>query len=168
MKYTKAQIGYHWATVLLVLIMAATGMAYRMELADDGAMLIHQLTGQILIVALALRIIGRIAQRPAPAPQNHSRVEIIAASAMHTALYLTLIAFVFTGYIGASAELDNALIVPANLGFARSDTGEWLLEIHYLLKWVLLVLVGGHIAAALKHHFWNRDSTLSNMSLKAR
>ena len=166
MRYNKAQIRYHWASVLLILIMAVTGMAYRVELADDGAMLIHQLTGQVLIVLLVVRIISRLAKRPAPNP--HRSIVTLAASAMHIALYLTLIAFVVTGYIGASAELDNALIAPVSLSFSRSDTGEWLLEIHYLMKWVLLVLVGGHIAAALKHHFWNRDSTLTDMSLKAR
>lgn len=168
MKYTTAQIGFHWLTTALVLIMFATGFAYLYEIGDATVMQVHQIAGQLMIFVLVIRIITRFTHSPRPAETIHPRLQQIAAKIVHLCLYLTLITFVITGYVSASAETNNALLMPVNLGFARSDTGEWLLEMHYKLKWVLLALVGLHIAAALKHHFWDRDQTLSHMSFANR
>lgn len=164
MKYTNTQITFHWVTFGLVMLMAATGMAYFYEVGGNTPMMIHQIAGQALIVVLALRLATRLI-RPAPANlQDHAGWERALAGLIHVALYGTLIVFVVTGYISASGLDNPRLIAPVSKAFAWSDTGEWLLEVHYATKWVLLGLVGLHVLGALKHHLWDKDTTLSNMT----
>jgi len=162
-RYSPTQMALHWATFALILIMVSTGLAYSYELADSGAMTLHQLAGQTLIVVLVLRLITRLRRGAPPAPTAHARWERTLASTVHIGLYLVMIAFVATGYVAASGETDNALIAPLSLAFARSDLGESLLETHYALKWALITLFTLHLAGALKHALLDRDSTLSRM-----
>lgn len=168
MRYSRPQILYHWLSAGLIVIMVGTGMAYSYDLADDGAMMVHQIAGQSLIVVLVIRLITRFLRPPHPVETAHHKVEKILSQLVHLGLYLVMIAFVVTGYISASAETDSALIAPVSLAFARSDMGEMILEVHFLLKWALLALVALHIAGALKHHFWDKDATLSQMTFSAK
>lgn len=164
MKYAPIQIVFHWLTAGLLVAMAASGMAYSYELIGDGVLVFHQWAGQILIVLLAARIATRLLRRSPTAVTSHAKWEQLLASVTHLALYLCLIAYVATGYVSASALGDTSLLVPANIGFARSDMGEQLLELHFALKWVLLGLVALHLFGVLKHALWDRDTTLSNMT----
>ncbi|MEO0677361.1 MAG: cytochrome b/b6 domain-containing protein [Pseudomonadota bacterium] len=160
--FSRAQIAFHWVTAALVLLMAATGMMYFLEIADGPAMQVHQITGQILILVLAGRLLTRALSR-VPSHPHHAAWERALAGAVQVALYLALITAAVTGHVSASAFSSNALIFPVDIGFARSDTGERLLEIHYLMKWVFLGLISLHVGGALKHHFLDRDDTLRHM-----
>ena len=164
MKYSNAQVAYHWLSFMLVMVMVGTGLGYSYDMFGDGAMRVHQISGQILIVLLVTRIATRLARRTPDIPKTHSMWERMLATAVQLALYWVLIAFVVTGYVSASAEQSNALLMPVSLAFALSDTGEQLLEIHYMLKWVLLGLIGLHVAGALKHLIIDRDDTFSQMT----
>ncbi|MEO0487021.1 MAG: cytochrome b/b6 domain-containing protein [Pseudomonadota bacterium] len=168
MSYSTPQVLYHWLTAALLVVMAGTGLAYSYELADAGAMRVHQIAGQGLIVVLVLRLATRLIRGAPPGSSAHAGWERRLAHLVHIGLYATLFAFVVTGYVSASAESRNALLAPVGLAFARSDTGELLLEIHYLLKWVLLAFFALHLGGALKHHFIDRDGTLSRMSLSRK
>ncbi|MEO1239249.1 MAG: cytochrome b/b6 domain-containing protein [Pseudomonadota bacterium] len=163
MQYAHSHIIFHWLTALLVLGLVASGLAYSFELADKGALNAHQIMGQALIVVVALRILTRVVKRPAKADTGHAGWERALAGAVHLGLYALLIAFIVTGYVSASALSNNMLLFPGDLAFARSDTGEVLLEVHYALKWVLLALFGLHFAGAMKHALIDRDNTLSSM-----
>lgn len=164
MKYSNAQVAYHWLTALLILLMLGTGFAYRFELADKAALTAHQIAGQLLIFVLALRLITRMTRRKGTDTAEHALWEQVLASTVHIGLYASTIAFVVTGYVSASALTNNSLIAPVDIAFARSDTGEILLEIHYLLKWVLLGFFALHFAGAMKHLIIDRDGSFSNMT----
>ena len=43
------------------------------------------------------------------------------------------------------------------------ELGGDLQELHEALNWLLFVLISGHIAAALKHHWIDRDDILTRM-----
>lgn len=163
-KFSNAQIAYHWISFVLILIMFGSGLAYSYDLVGDGGMRVHQIAGQVLIVVLVIRIATRLARRAPPAPNAHPMWERLLAGVVQLALYGVLIAFVVTGYVSASAETSNALIAPVSLAFALSDTGEQFLDLHYMLKWVLLGLIGLHVAGALKHLIIDRDDTFSQMT----
>ena len=142
--------------------MIASGMAYSYELADSGVLRLHQVAGQALIVVLAWRLLAKMRQ-PRSVPHPHTGWERVLAHTVHFGLYLTLIAFVVTGYVSASALREPALLWPVGKAFALSDTGEQLLDLHYMLKWVLLGLFSFHILGVLKHALIDKDTTLSNM-----
>ncbi len=86
----------------------------------------------------------------------------------HLGLYTALITMTVTGYVAASALGQTALALPVSQSFARSDIGEALLLTHLALKWVLLALVGLHLAGVLKHALQDRDGTLSRMTSQPR
>ncbi|MEL6549735.1 MAG: cytochrome b/b6 domain-containing protein [Pseudomonadota bacterium] len=160
--FTRAQIAFHWATALLVVLMAVTGMMYFLEIADGAAIRAHQVAGQVLIVILAARLIVKL-RAPARGASDHAVWEKALAGAVQVALYFALITAAVTGYVSASAFANSALLLPVDIGFARSDAGARFLTVHYAMKWVFLGLVGLHVAGALKHHFIDRDATLRHM-----
>ena len=163
MRYTHSHITFHWLTALLVLGLVASGHANSFEQADKGALNAHQLMGQALIIVVTLRILTRVVKRPAKAALVHAGWVRALASAVQLCLFCLLIAVFVTGDESASDLSNNMLLIPGDLAFARSDTGEVLLEVHYALKWALLALFGLHFAGAMKHTLIDRDGTLSAM-----
>jgi len=168
MKYSKAQVLYHWLSVAIILVMVLSGLAYTYDWVDTGSMGVHQLAGQAFIALLVVRIAARLIRPVKKETARHSRLEDIAARIVHGGLYVCMTAYVVTGYIAASGLRDPMLVAAVDQGFARSDTGELFLEAHFALKWVLLALFSLHIVAVLKHRFWDKDTTNSNMTLNLR
>ncbi|WP_420860955.1 cytochrome b [Algirhabdus cladophorae] len=165
MKYSFAQKTYHLLTATLIVIMAFTGMAYSNKWLDASTIVYHQYAGQALLIVLVLRVATKFARKsPVARP---SGIEHLLASGVHLALYGVLIAYVTTGYVSASGLRTPALLFPVDMGFARSDMGETLLEIHFLLKWVLMAVLGLHIAGALKHLVLNKPNDLVHMSFSS-
>lgn len=87
---------------------------------------------------------------------------------VHAMLYLIIIIYLISGYVSASALINNVLVIPVDLRFARSDTGEAILDIHYLMKWVLLAAASLHIAGALRHLVWTKDDVFSRITFPKR
>lgn len=160
--YSGTQKALHWITAALVVILAGSGMANFYDVGGDFPMTAHQIGGQLLLVVLLLRIVTRV-KRPVAVKAGHRRWENGAATLMHGAMYLVMAAYVATGYVAASAFSDPELLMPVDRAFARSDIGDWLLEAHYSLKWVLLAMVSLHVLAVIKHGVFDRDATFSRM-----
>lgn len=119
-------------------------------------------------LTLALIVIARIAWRfisPPPQPlATHTPVEVRGAKAAHLLLYLLLLVTFISGYLittadGRPIEVFGWFSVPATLTGVENqeDIAGW---IHWIAACVLLGLAGLHAAAALKHHFIDRDRTL--------
>ncbi|MFQ6550244.1 cytochrome b [Aestuariibius sp. 2305UL40-4] len=167
-RYTPLQITLHWLTAALLVALVGSGLAYSADLAERAAIWVHQVSGQILILVVALRFVVRFFASPLPADPDHAVWERRLAAFTHLGLYVTLIAMAATGYVAASALGHTALALPVSQSFARSDAGEALLFAHFALKWVLLALVGLHLAGVLKHALQGRDGTLSRMTFQPR
>ena len=166
MAYKTVQKVYHWLTALLVLGLLCSGLAYSFELADRSIIQSHQIVGQVLIVLVALRLITRF-RYPPREPEAHAPWERALANGVHILLYVLLIVFLVSGYVSASALREPMLLFPLDQGFARSETGELILEVHFASKWALLVLFGLHFAGTLKHAIIDRDGSFSRMWFSA-
>ena len=82
-------------------------------------------------------------------------------------LYALMIAVPLSGWLMSSAKgfqtvWFGVLPIPDLIGKDR-ELGKQLATVHALLNYSMLVLVATHIAAALKHHFIDRDSVLRRM-----
>lgn len=163
MTYTRLQILLHWISAILVLTLAFSGLSYTYDLGDWDALSTHQFVGQVFILFLLLRIVVRFGRKPSQPNATETDWQTRLAKTVHIALYVCLICFAITGYVSASALSNSDLLFPLDRSFARSDIGDILLEIHYALKWVLLVLLCLHLAGALKQVFWGRTQSVSNM-----
>jgi len=163
---------FHWVTAALVLAMIVLGVwityfepkdeAFKFLLYD-----IHESTGVVLFVLVALRLLRRLANPPAPLPRNIPGIFRFAAHANHAGLYALLLIQPVLGFLATNAwgfPLKWARLVPI-----PSPIGEdkaWA-EVFSALHWwgaVLLVLmIGAHIGGALYHGVIRRDGVLQRM-----
>ncbi|MDE2513554.1 MAG: cytochrome b/b6 domain-containing protein, partial [Alphaproteobacteria bacterium] len=102
-----------------------------------------------------------------PAPEPGPRWQIAAAEAAHVLLYLLVFALLLSGWANAVAHnwtitlfwtVTVPAVLPAGAAWVRTVG-----ELHSTIVWVLLGLVGLHVAAALGHHFILGDNVLRRM-----
>lgn len=91
----------------------------------------------------------------------------IGAKFGHGFLYLALFAVMIAGYLISTADgvgipVFGLFEVPA-LVSGLPDQADTAGVIHLWLAWALVIFSGLHALAALKHHFIDRDATLTRM-----
>jgi cytochrome b561 len=96
-----------------------------------------------------------------------NRREKIAAKAAHRILFALMFLLPLSGYVistsdGKAIAVIGALKMPAL--FAVSDeVREAAVLLHYWLAYFALALAAAHAAAALKHHFADKNAVLRRM-----
>lgn len=128
---------------------------------------IHKGIGILLLLAMLLRLAWRWISPPPPPLASYSALTRRGAGLVHGLLYLGLFALMLSGYLISTADgrpisVFGWFSVPATLSGlpGQEDIAG---RVHYWLAWGLVVLAGLHALAALKHHFIDRDATLSRM-----
>lgn len=131
----------------------------------------HKSVGLMILVLTVLRILWRVMHTSPSLPADMPRWEQIAAKATQGILYLMMVAIPLTGWAIASTSssgiptmwfgLFEVPMLP--LGNAE-DTHELAEEAHELLGNITILLLLLHVAAALKHHFWDRNDVLKSMT----
>ncbi len=91
----------------------------------------------------------------------------IGAAFGHGFLYLGLFAVMIAGYLISTADgvgipVFGLFEIPAVVS-GLPDQADNAGVVHLYLAWVLVVFAGLHGVAALKHHFIDRDATLTRM-----
>lgn len=172
-RYSRASILFHWATV--VLIAASFASIESRVLFERGTALrtgvkeLHYVLGVVILLMTLARLthrLGRAQQVPPIAPALPKGQAALGA-AMHWVLYGVLLALPVMGWLTVSALGDPmpvgfGLELPALIA-PNAALGEWLEGQHSLLGDTLYILIGGHAAAALYHHYLRRDTTLLRM-----
>ena len=119
-----------------------------------------------MILAFA-RLVWRATHRPPGLPPAMSPLARLAAGGLHLALYGLMLAIPLTGWLMSSAKgfqtvYFGVLPLPDLLGKDK-DLGELLELVHRWLNYSMMAVVAAHAAAALKHHFVDRDDVLRRM-----
>jgi cytochrome b561 len=133
-------------------------------MADRGQLMgIHKATGVIVFCLVALRLIARLAIG-VPEPVATSPIVGLLAKAAHGLLYVALIVmpasgFLMSMYAGRGVDL---LGIPP-LFEKNVELAQQFGAIHGLTMNVILLLVLLHAAAALWHHYVQKDETLGRM-----
>jgi cytochrome b561 len=127
---------------------------------------LHRSIGVLLVFAWVLRLAWRI-KAVSPQPLAQQRLVIGLAKLMHGLLYLLIPLTGLAGYListadGRGVEVFQWFTVPATL--TRIENQEDLAgEVHWYLALTLVSGASLHALAALKHHFIDKDSTLTRM-----
>lgn len=159
----------HWLIALLILAAFPLGLyMHDLPLSPEKLRLYsyHKWIGMTVLLLFLPRLVWRFVRQPPPllpAPIWQLRV----AEATHWLLYLLMAAVPVSGWLMSSAKgfqlvYLGLLPIPDLIGKDKA-LAETLAAVHSSLAWVLIVLIGIHIAAALKHHFIDRDTTLRRM-----
>ncbi|MGE4062129.1 MAG: cytochrome b [Rhodospirillaceae bacterium] len=161
---------FHWLTALAVVTAIVLGFA--MVSAQPGPRQnqlydLHRSFGALILALTGARLLWRLFSPPPRLVPGMPKWQKTAATAMHRLLYVILIAMPLLGWAGTSAFPATitvfGLFELPPLVAPNRELSTILLGIHWRLAWLLCVLIAGHIAAALYHHFVVRDETLRRM-----
>ena len=175
----------HWGTALLFLAAYCT-VYYRRWFTEDKtpenwtSLQLHLSIGVTLAVLVILRIVWWLYDRK-PNPEPGSKLEHLAAEAGHYALYAVMIIMPITGYLGTGAPTEFFFLfdipkfeetvlfkdlIEQGLGIPFTEFEKPMDLIHKDIggAWLVWILIVGHAAAALYHHFVKRDRTLIKMT----
>ena len=163
-------IALHWLTFLLVLGMATAGLL--MVEMDPSPLKVqvyalHKSFGLTVLALTAVRLLWRLGGgTPSPAPGTPGWQHRLA-SATHGALYALLLAVPLSGWwfnsaAGFPLRWFGLLKLPKLTSFDL-QLKALARETHETLFYLLASLVAVHAAAALWHHYRQRDRTLLRM-----
>jgi cytochrome b561 len=167
-RFGLVSIFLHWLMAVVVLGLFALGW-YMVDLTYYDSLyntlpFIHQSIGTLVALIFLFRIVW-IRVSPVPGPlQGNSRFEIITSRLMHSVLYFLIALIVLSGYListadGSGIDVFDLFEVPATVtGIPQQEDIAGL--IHEYLAYILIGLVLVHAAAALKHHYVDRDNSL--------
>lgn len=160
-RYNAGARTLHWTIAVLILANLASGLLH-------VAIPVHKAIGLTVLVLSLARLALRRTWKAPPYPASMSRAEVGAAHGVHAVLYLFMIAMPLTGWIIASAGKYPltwfGLFAWPKLAVVKGSAVEGIgHQFHEFGGWLLLALVAGHIAAALRHHFVLKDRVLRRM-----
>ncbi|WP_018410360.1 cytochrome b [Methyloversatilis thermotolerans] len=170
MHYTKTAISLHWLVALMLFGMFAFGL-YMVELPLSPQKLkyysYHKWAGVTVFLLVLVRLAWRIAHRPPELPAGMNPLQIRLAKGGHHLLYLLMVLAPLSGWLMSSAKGFQTVwfgVLPLPDLLPKDEAlGEALLWVHRVLNWFFMLVVAGHVIAALKHQFVDRDGLMSRM-----
>ncbi len=154
-RYHPLSVALHWLTVLLIF-----GAGFLSEEGGRSPINIHMIIGSMLLIVLLIRIVVRFAtKQPAQADTGNALLNKLG-ELMHYGLYLA--AFFILGMGALIANKRNLFAVAMGSGSVAGRAGS-LGEIHQLGWFLVILLVLGHVGAALYHQFILKDNLFSRM-----
>lgn len=193
-RYTKVAIILHWLIALAIFFMIGLGwymtdlpkegpkqMAFDLfdwgvftwQLSEPGSARmfyfnLHKSVGLSLFLLILFRIYWRITHKPPAMLGSYQTWERKLATGTHHFLYLLMIAIPLTGLLMSlnSKFGVNWFGLHVFDGGDNKDLRHTYEELHELGANLMIVMLVVHVAGALKHHFLDKDDTMSRMSLK--
>jgi cytochrome b561 len=160
----------HWTIVALIILQFV--LAERAE--DAGSLLqkakiltTHKSVGMTIFMLAAIRLLWRLANPTPAALPSEKNWQRRLANIVHWALYALILITPLAGWLMSSAKNYSVswfgLFTFPNLVAPDETRFDQLKELHEVLAFSILNLALLHIAAALKHHFYDKDNVLRRM-----
>jgi cytochrome b561 len=160
----------HWLTAGLMLSVFV--LAFSIDLATSRAshnvfLQLHRSVGLTIWLVTLVRLAWRHFAKYPDWPSDMSQTMRVAAMASEYALYALLLAQPLLGILQTNAHGDHVNLffigqLPALIEKNRA-LAQQLLTVHKAVGFSLLGLIALHVSAAIFHHFWRRDDTLTAM-----
>ena len=179
--YNKGAIIFHWVIAVLIISMLVGGKV--MDNLPNGSLKFelfqwHKSFGILILLLSVGRLVWRLTH-PVPAlPEGMKDWEKKVAKLTHGLFYGLMLAIPIAGWLTVSASpigiktvLFKFIPWPHVPGVPQSEQLAGIFsETHEIMAMGIFVLLVLHIGAALKHHFKDKDDTLTRMipSLKRK
>ena len=173
-RYTPFAIALHWLLGLAILGMVGVGV-YMVELPVSPLRLQlynwHKWAGVSFLALSVLRLLWRATHRPPALPHAIAQAMTTWQTRLHHAthqlLYVLFFAVPLIGWAYSSAAgfpiVWFGQIPLPDLLAPDKALAEMIKPLHQLSAFALVGLASVHIAAALKHHWFDRDGLLARM-----
>ena len=179
--YTTTAKWFHWISAILVFFQLSSGIWMTQAIQNitlrSSAWKMYQNHKSIGILLLLLTII-RIFWRIKNPPPDHKKWlqdwEAKAANIAHKALYTLLLLTPLLGWLMVSSsplKIPTILLnwldwphIPIPEKIDSLSIYQWSKTTHQVSGIVLGIIVGIHLTAALKHHFYDKNSILKSMT----
>jgi len=161
----------HWLIAIAIIGMLALGLFFEFGglAREDKRWLVdlHKSVGVLVLIYGVWRVLWRVIQGfPKSDDNTMPQWQEIASKIVHWALLAGILIMPISGVVanifnGRSIAVFNWFSIPAQaeIGWLGSVAG----YAHKYVGFTLAFIVAIHIAAALKHHFVDRDSVLIRM-----
>lgn len=168
--YGIISIFLHWLMAVLVIALLALGL-YMTEISISALKLKlfgwHKEFGILVFMLAIARLVWRVANITPQLPSSIPPWQKFAARGMHWAFYgfmllLPLSGWFLTSAAGLPVSFFGLFVLPDFIS-AHENLRLLFTEIHEWLGYGLIAAICAHVAAALKHHFINKDDTLRRM-----
>jgi cytochrome b561 len=169
-RYGIVAITLHWLIAVIVICMLCVGL-YMVTLKagpfKNDLFGYHKEFGLLVLMLAALRIGWRLANITPGYPEQIPVWQRFLAHSVHWLLYGFLLAMPITGYLvscawGHSPSFFGLFVVPPLIA-PNESLAHLFGTIHQWLAYSLIVLICGHVGAALEHHFVEGDNILRRM-----
>ncbi len=168
-RYSSVAILLHWLIAIGVIAnWRIAEAAEHLPEAERGAVMgWHFAFGMSILVLTVLRLIWRLIHRPPPLQASLARWEVLLAKSVHGIFYVLLIGLPLGGWIGMSGygfpvNMFGIVWPVLPVGFGE-ETGHEILEVHATIGSIMILLVGLHILAVLKHTFYDKTGNIFRM-----
>jgi len=169
-RYRPATIWLHWLAALLIIAMAVAGKVMTdLDISPQKAFVYrtHAFTGLAVLILTLVRIVVILRQgKPAPDPRWPAWM-VFASHATHYGLYALLLILAASGIATMALSGLGETLMSGNLVTWPELDAVAPAKAHRLLANLFLLLLAGHVAAALYHQYWRRDAIFSRISLMA-
>lgn len=171
-RYTGVAIALHWAMAILILFMIWLG--WNMD-DNEARYQLHKSVGITLLFLTVARIAWRLLNPPPPEPEGLKPWEQRLSGAVHFAFYALMVIIPLAGWLLVSIspfQISTVLYgaidwphLPFTSGLrSGNDALHAIVEnVHSKGAWVIIVLLGLHVAGALKHELGGEDGVLKRM-----
>ena len=168
--YTATAKSLHWVMAVLIIGLLALGFYMQdLPLSPEKLKLYswHKWAGVTAFLLVLVRLAWRAGHRPPPLPASMPKPLQLAAHGGHLALYGLMLAMPLSGWLMSSAKGFQTVwfgLLPIPDLLAKDKAlGDLLQNVHATLAVLFVLILVGHVAAALKHHFIDRDDILTRM-----
>jgi cytochrome b561 len=181
-RYTMVAIVLHWSIAILILF--NLGVGFFMEGFKPGLrgiiVPLHISSGITVLILTAVRLGWRLTHSPPPLHAETQAWERRVAHAAHGIVYFLMLAMPATGWAiisahpprpGAGPTIWSLLRLPPISPISRLDASvqkaahESFVQVHSIGGWIFVALLTLHVAAAVKHQFYDRHAQFSRMGL---
>lgn len=169
-RYGAVAQGFHWIVALCVIGLLIVGLLMTdMKPSPDMAKVyaLHKSLGITVLALAVLRLIWKLSNAHPHSLPTHQRWEKFLAKLVHVFLYFAIIGMPLSGWIMSSAKgypvSVFGLFTLPDLVEPSKQIGKLANEFHELTAYALIAAIGLHFAGAMKHHIFDKDSTLRRM-----
>ena len=172
--YTRTAQWLHWIMAVIFIAAWLVGfysgnfLSYDVDGSFKGTVItFHKNIATVILFLVVIRLFWRYTHPAPKLPDSMSPMMKTLAHLGHLALYVMLLALPITGCLfswsaGHPAPVLYLFEIP-RLVQENDDILMIVKPLHIYLSWAVGLLIVGHIAAALKHHFIDKDNILRSM-----